>query len=503
MGLGLRRLISERAAATTFVSDARGPRAVEHRALAAATERWAGELAARGVAPGARVLLSIADPLAFAVAHLAVVAAGRCSAPVDPGAPPAEAARVRALVAPALVLTDRGAADQGAADRGAAADSSTSTAATPDADVVLVTPDGLPAAPVGWSSAPAAGPGSVLLLTSGSTGTPKAVALTEAQCLHVARAVAAHHRLTRADRGFCPLPLFHVNAQVVALLATLVAGGELVLDRRFRRTGFWELLAEREVTWVNAAPAILTILARAAEDPIVPAGLRFVRSASAALPPAVRELFVARTGLPVVESYGMTEAASQITATALSAPHRPGSVGRPVGAEVRVVDEAGQVCPPGVVGRVRIRGAGVIRGYVDGVAADRFDPAGWLDTADLGAFDADGYLYLHGRADDVVNRGGELVHPIEVEEVLLADPAVVEAVVAARPHDVLGAVPVALVRTEEDPATDLPDRLGARCARELAPFKRPVEIRVVERFPVGPTGKVRRAAVRAGLAVER
>ncbi len=479
MALDLRRLIAERAAATTFLSDARGPRTVAHDALAAAADRWAGELAARGAAPGARVLLSIADPLAFAVAHLAVIAAGRCSAPIDPGAPPAAAARACALVGPALVLTDR-----------------------PGTEGVFVTPDGLPAAPVGAPSGSVAGPGSVLLLTSGSTGTPKAVALTEAQCLHVARAVAAHHRLTRADRGFCPLPLFHVNAQVVGLLATLVAGGELMLDRRFRRTGFWELVAGRQVTWVNAAPAIITILARDAAEPVVPSGLRFVRSASAALPPAVRDLFVARTGLPVVESYGMTEAASQITATALSGPHRPGSVGRPVEAELRVVDDAGRPCPPGVVGRVRIRGAGVIRGYVDGVAADRFDATGWLDTADLGALDADGHLYLHGRADDVVNRGGEMVHPIEIEEVLLADPAVVEAVVAARPHDVLGAEPVALVRAAQGSAPDLPGLLFERCARELAPFKRPVEIRVVERFPVGPTGKVRRAAVRAGLAAE-
>ena len=368
---------------------------------------------------------------------------------------------------------------------------------------MLVTPDGLPATPIGApTTTAAAGPGSVFLVTSGSTGAPKAVVLTEAQCLHVARAVAAHHRLTRADRGFCPLPLFHVNAQVVGLLATLVAGGELVLDRRFRHTGFWDLVADRRITWVNAAPAIVTILARASAEPAVPACLRFVRSASAALPPVVRDLFVARTGLPVVESYGMTEAASQITATSLSTRHRPGSVGRPVAAEVRVVDDAGRACPPGVVGRVRIRGAGVISGYVDGVAADRFDTVGWLDTADLGALDADGHLYLHGRADDVVNRGGELVHPIEVEEVLLADPAVVEAVVAGRPHDVLGAVPVALVRAEAGSA-DLSARLAERCVRELAPFKRPVEIRVVDRLPVGPTGKVRRAAVRAGLAAER
>ena len=271
MAPGLRRLISERAtvattAATTFVADARSRRTVGYRALAAAADRWAGELTARGVAPGARVLLSVADPLAFAVAHLAVVAAGRCSAPVDPGAPPAEAARARSLIAPALVLTDDLTCHR-RCHRPAAACSSP--------------PKGSLRARSALREPAAAGPGSVLLLTSGSTGAPKAVALTEAQCLHVARAVAAHHRLTAADRGFCPLPLFHVNAQVVGLLATLVAGGELVLDRRFRRTGFWPLLVERDITWVNAAPAIVTILARAAEDPVVPAGLRFVRSASA------------------------------------------------------------------------------------------------------------------------------------------------------------------------------------------------------------------------------
>ena len=104
-------------------------------------------------------------------------------------------------------------------------------------------------------------PGSVLLLTSGSTGAPKAVELTEDRLLHVARAVARHNRLTPADRGFSPLPLFHINAQVVALLASLNAGAALLVDRRFRRHGFWEMLADRDVTWINAVPAILTMLA--------------------------------------------------------------------------------------------------------------------------------------------------------------------------------------------------------------------------------------------------
>jgi oxalate---CoA ligase len=467
-----------------FLTDARSDRVVDHAALATAAARWSRELAAHGVAPGARVVIDVDDPLAFAVVHLSVIAAGRCSAPVDPAAPDAEARRAREALRPTLVVTDR-----------------------PGRTGELVAAGtGLPVRPRAAADGPAPrGPaGSAVLLTSGSTGAPKAVVLTEAQLLHVAGAVARHHELTPADRGYNPLPLFHINAQVVALLASLVAGAQLVLDRRFHRTGFWPLLVDRDVTWVNAVPAVLTILARE-EVPVVAPGLRFLRSASAPLPVVVRELITARTGVPVVESYGMTEAASQITATPLHGPARPGSAGVPVDVALQVVDADGGPCPPGVVGRVRIRGAGVIRGYADGVAADRFHD-GWLDTADLGSLDADGHLYLVSRADDVVNRGGELVYPREVEEVLLGDPDVAEAVVVGRPDDVLGAVPVACVRTAAEldahAAEALAARLDARCAEQLARFKRPAEIRIVEAFPVGPTGKVRRTALRDRLAAE-
>ncbi len=434
-----------------------------YRALDTACTVWGRVLAAHGVPPGARVLVDVDDPLAFAVAHLAVIAAGRCSAPVDPSAPPAESLRSRETLRPALVVTDR-----------------------PQRPGVLVSGTGLPVAGTPAAPAGTARPGSAVLLTSGSTGAPRAVELAEQQMLHVARQVAGHHRITAADRGYNPLPLFHVNAQVVGLLATLVAGAELVLDRRFHRTGFWPLLVDRDVTWVNAAPSILAILSRDEID-AVPPGLRFVRSASAPLPPAVRELISVRTGVPVVESYGMTEAASQITATPLDGRARPGSVGRPVGVELRVVDDRGEPCPPDVVGRVRIRGAGVIRG-------DAGD--GWLDTADVGRLDTAGHLHLAGRADDVINRGGELVYPREVEEVLLGEAGVLEAAVVGRPDDVLGEVPVAFVRA----APESVERLDARCAAQLARFKRPVEIHAVDALPTGPTGKVRRSALRARLA---
>lgn len=484
MGIRLRDAIRARAADDPhgpYLVDARSDRAVDNAGLAAAARCWSRELAARAVAPGARVLLDIDDPIAFAVAHLAVIAAGRCSAPVSPDAAPGELERARRALRPQLVITDR----------------------TGGTGLRVDTATGLPLAPIGGGAGDDGPSGSAALLTSGSTGAPKTVVLSEAQLLHVAHAVARHHRLTSADRGFNPLPLFHINAQVVGLLATLVSGATVVLDRRFRRGGFWQLLAANDVTWLNAVPAVLTILSRD-PVPVLPPRLRFVRSASAPLPLAVRDVIAARTGVPVVESYGMTEAASQITATPLDGPYPPGSVGRPVDVELQVVGPDGAQRPPGVVGRVRIRGAGVIRGYAGGAAADRIDRDRWLDTADLGRLDAAGFLHLVGRADDVINRGGELIHPREVEEVLLDEPGVADAVVVGRPDDVLGAVPVACIRTvdelDETAWSALVGRLTERCARGLARYKRPAEIRMVGAFPLAPTGKVRRTEVRRLVA---
>lgn len=498
MGIRLRDAIRARAATDphgSYLIDARSDRVVDNAGLAAAARCWSRELAARDVPVGARVLLDIDDPIAFAVAHLAVIAAGRCSAPVSPDAAPGELERARRALRPALVVTDL------AGRSGIRVDAATGLPLEPIG--------GGPAgggpigAGIGAGTATDAAPGAAALLTSGSTGAPKTVVLSEAQLLHVAHAVARHHRLTPADRGFSPLPLFHINAQVVGLLATLVSGAAIVLDRRFHRSGFWQLLTAHDVTWLNAVPAVLTILSRA-EVPTLPPRLRFVRSASAPLSPAVRAVIAARTGVPVVESYGMTEAASQITATPLDGPHRPGSVGRPVDVELQVVGPDGAPRPAGVVGRVRIRGAGVIRGYAGGAASDRIDRDHWLDTADLGRLDADGHLYLVGRADDVINRGGELIHPREVEEVLLDEPGVADAVVVGRPDDVLGAVPVACVRTvtELDSAATaaLIERLTERCASGLARYKRPAEIRLVGAFPLAPTGKVRRTEVRRLVA---
>jgi len=442
-----------------FLEDARSERVVRYGELA--------DLPARAAALGAdgAVLIAAEDPIDFALSYLGALAAGLRVAPVAPDLSDGALETLRGQFDGRTVIVRR------LSDLPAAAD----TGPERLGDAVS---------------------GSAVLFTSGSTGTPKGVELGEAQLLHVARAVAAHNALAPGDRGYNPLPLFHINAEVVAVLATLVAGSTLVLDRRFHRTGFWQLMRERRITWINAVPAILAILAK---DPIdVPEGLRFIRSASAPLPEPVGAAFA---GIPLVISYGMTEAASQITATPLDGSAPAGSVGRPIGAQVEVRDDEGAVLPAASVGALWIRGDGVISRYFGGVAADRFDADGWLSTGDVGRVDADGFVTLLGRSDDVINRGGELVYPADVEDTLLRDARVREAVVVGRPDPVLGEVPVAYViaADAETDAAGLTAALTERASAELPRHLRPVEIIVTEDLPRAATGKVQRARLRAAF----
>lgn len=499
---GLAWLVTTRAqqhGQRSFLEDAQGGRGLTFAQLAGTVRQRAAALDAAAIPDRARVLIDIEDPVHFCAAYLGVIAAGRCAVPVNPLAPVAELTRTVHLVRPAVMIGDR--ADRVACSgvpplRSVPSDDKAGAAAhrgrEPRAER-----DRRPGAAAHREQER---PGSVLLLTSGSTGAPKAVELTEDRLLHVARAVARHHQLSPADRGFSPLPLFHINAEVVALLASLQAGAALLVDRRFRWQGLWEKLAEHDVTWINAVPAILTMLAEF-PVPVRPPRLRFIRSASAPLPMAVRQRAGARAGVPVVESYGMTEAASQITASPLDGSAPAGSCGRPAGAEVEVRGPGGCPVPAGTTGQIWIRGAGVIDGYADGRAAERFDARGWLSTGDLGYLDADGFLFLTGRSDDVINRGGELLYPREIEEVLIADSAVRDAVVVGRPDPILGQVPVAYVIPARGPETaaglqHLLDTLGARCAAELSRFKRPEAIYVVEDLPRVATGKIQRYRLR-------
>jgi oxalate---CoA ligase len=491
-----------------YVEHARTGRVVTFGDLRRVTTRWAGLLDDLGVRPGTTVGLAVADAVDFSMGFLGVIAAGRVAAPLDPAAPDAELASVCARVRPLVVLSDRPAPAGVEADwvvlRRGSFDLGDPEPSAGVAGMPLAGVTGLPPAfgqPALSSSGAVAG--GLVLSTSGTTGTPKLIRLTDSQLLHTARSVARHHRLTVADRGFSSLPLFHVNAEVVGLLAALVAGATVVVDDRFHRTAFWDDMARHRVTWINAVPAIVARLVPLAAGEVVPPGIRFVRSASAPLPTATLHRFEDATGLPVVETYGMTEAGSQITANPLDGPRKPGSVGRPVGVELRVVVAEADDDPSGpAVGRVEIRGPGVIGAYAGAGYEERVDDDGWLDTGDLGYVDGDGYLFLVGRADDVINRGGEKILPREVEEAILADPDVRAAVVVGWDHQVFGRVPVAFVVADGVAGDDdrpraeaIVDRLHRRCARDLSRPKRPVAFHVVAQLPAGANGKVRRSMV--------
>jgi acyl-CoA synthetase (AMP-forming)/AMP-acid ligase II len=472
-----------------YLEEAAGADTLTFAGLRRATAAWARGLDRAGVAPGAGVALRLADPLGYATALVGIVGAGRVVVPLDPAAPGSELSRMLAVARPQAMVCDAPVDDLPAG----------LTVLRPDPQAGALT--GAPAGEPGRPAGPA-GTGGIFLCTSGTTGTPKGILLRDDQLSHVAAAVASHHRLSPADRGYCCLPLFHINAEVVGLLATLAAQACLVLDRKFSRRGFWPLIEAKRITWINAVPAIITVLAMDPFSETRPGGqVRFIRSASAPLAPATLARFERAFGIPVVETYGMTEAASMITANPLDGPRKPGSAGWPAGAEVRIVPVPGAA---DAVGRVQIRGRGVITQYAAGGPAGAVDPGGWLDTGDLGRFDSDGYLFLAGRSDDVINRGGEKIYPREIEDFLLACDGVASAAVVAAADEVLGERPVAYVVPGGSWSPDkLEYALREACEAGLPRAKRPSAFFVVAEMPLGPTGKISRRRLRARLTTSR
>lgn len=493
------RLLSARAQqhanATAFRIGADG-RSLTWRTAAAHAQRWTELARARGIPPRARIGLVLNDPLMFTAAYLGCLAAGLTAAPIDPRLTADELTTALTRLRVDVLATD----DVDAAPF--RLDLETWYAGSRGPYLVW------PARRMARPSASAALRPAVILASSGTTGRPKGIPLSEWQLLHAARRVVRHHRLGPSDRGYTPLPLFHVNAQVMGLLATLISGSSLVIDGRFDAAAYWSRVAEWSPTWLNTVPAILASLAeQPAPQAAVTDRVRFARSASAPLPPVTARRFTERTGIGVLETYGMSEVAGQVTANPLDpAGRRAGSVGPPVGLGLRVAAADGGPAGVGEPGAVLLRGRPVVQHYLElresgpeRVRRAR-NSAGWLPTGDVGFRDEQGYLYLVGRADDVINRGGEKIYPQEVEDVLLAHPGVGAVAVVAAPHARLGQVPVAFVTSRHGSGDTLADSLHRFCATRLARYKCPAAIEITDMLPTGPTGKVLRRALRAAPA---
>jgi len=345
----------------------------------------------------------------------------------------------------------------------------------------------------------------LLLHTSGTTSKPKLVPLTHSNLRSSAGHIAESLRLSPGDRSLGVMPLFHIHGLVAGLLASLSSGGSIVCAPGFRADDFFEWLRTFRPTWYSAVPTIhQAVLKRAREVPGLPGdhSLRFVRSCSSPLAPSVMSDLEGLFGVPVIEAYGMTEAAHQMACNPLPPrPRKPGSVGLPTGIEIAILDENGDAVPPGMTGEISIRGRSVTSGYLNDPEANaRAFTGGRLRTGDLGYRDADGYLFLRGRLKEMINRGGEKISPRGVDDVLLSHPGIAQAAAFAVPDERLGEdIAAAVVLRPGSPA----DEAGIRAyaAGKLAYFKVPRRVIFVEEIPKGPTGKLQRAGLAGQLGL--
>jgi amino acid adenylation domain-containing protein len=342
-----------------------------------------------------------------------------------------------------------------------------------------------------------------ILLTSGTTSRPKMIPLTHASvCLSAYNAGAAL-ALGPRDRLLNVLPLFHAHGLISGLLAALAAGSSVICTPGFDAASFFGWLSELRPTWYTAVPTIHRALLSTADlhkHCVQTSSLRLIRSASASLPPDVLNGLESLFGVPVIETYGMTEAASQIAANPRER-RKTGSVGQPAGPEVAIMDHQGRRLPAGECGEIVLRGPTITRGYDNDIAAtESAFRNGWFRTGDLGYADPDGYLFIVGRIKDVINRGGQKVSPAEVEEALLSHPDVLEAGAFAIPHKRLGenVAAVVVLRPNTKVSTH---KLRDFARKRLAGYKVPSLIRIVPEIPKGASGKIKRSALPDTLSI--
>ncbi len=344
----------------------------------------------------------------------------------------------------------------------------------------------------------------MILHTSGTTSRPKRVPIRHRNLAASAQNIGRTYQLGPADRALCVMPLFHIHGIVASMLSTLASGGTLICPPGFDGLKFFGWLAEFRPTWYSAVPTMHQILLTRAERnaAIIAANpLRFIRSSSAPLPPVVLERLEASFGAPVLESYGMTEASHQMTSNPLPpAPHKAGSVGIGIGVEAAIMGDDGALLAQGQIGEIVVRGPNVVDGYENNPEANAAAFAhGWFRTGDQGYLDTDGYLCLTGRLKELINRGGEKISPLEIDDVLLRHPAVAEALTFAVPHKTLGEeVQAAVVLKGEASERELREH----CAITLAEFKVPRQIHILEALPRGATGKLQRISMAKTLGLE-
>ena len=352
-----------------------------------------------------------------------------------------------------------------------------------------------------------------IIYTSGTTGKPKGAMLTHHNLIIDARWIARWNRLGENDRAMCVMPLFHVNGQIVTVMTPLIHGGSIVLPQRFSVSKFFPLIERHKVNYVGTVATMLSMLLNRANSPNMQGkgSLKIIFCGSAPVPAEVQVQFEKTFQVPVIEGYGMTETTCRSTFNPLPPPaalklgendgyRKIGSVGLPLGNEMRVVDKRNRPLGPHEVGEIVIRGENVTKGYYKNPAATQMAfQGGWFHSGDLGYYDEDGYFYIIDRKTDMIIRGGENIYPREIEETLYSYPAVKDAACIGIPDALYGEEVIAFVVLKDNQKASEEDII-AFCKKQLADFKCPKQIKIISEIPKSSSGKLLRRKLRDKLS---
>ncbi len=481
-----------------------------YQALLTQVNRTIAALNARGISRNDRVALVLPQGPNLAAAFLAIASGAAC-APLNPGYRREEFEfYLDDLSAKALIVAagwDSPAVAAAAAVGVNVIELEAGQEGGPAGAFSLRGPEGGRGPGAGPARTAFAEPGDTALVlhTSGTTSRPKIVPLSGANICASAHHIAGTLALEPDDRCLNIMPLFHIHGLMGAVLASVAAGAEIVCTSGFDAMRFFSWVRDFEPTWYTAVPTMhQAILGRALRnrDIVEQSRLRLIRSSSASLPPQVMAELESLFNAPVIESYGMTEAAHQMASNPLPPlARKPGSVGPAAGPEIAVMDGQGNLLAAGATGEIVIRGPNVTAGYEKNPAANaEAFTDGWFRTGDQGFLDPDGYLTITGRLKEIINRGGEKISPREVDEVLLDHPSVRQAVTFALPHPKLGEEVAAAVVLRE--GHEVGEReLRSFVSERLADFKVPRRIIFRDQIPKGPTGKLQRIGLAEKLGL--
>ena len=470
-----------------IVPDRPTPLTISYKKLSKDIAEFQSKLAQLGVTPQAAVSIALPNSYAFIVSFLAAAWQRAIAAPLNAAYKQDEFEFYIDDLSSAVALVPQGALQEDEAAVRAARKYKAAIAECywNGSEVVLDVKDHGKLAGKGNKPVETAQPEDTALVlhTSGTTGRPKAVPLTHRNLTRTMKNIQATYELSPEDRTMLVMPLFHVHGLLAGFLAPLLSGGSVIVPPRFSASEFWEDFVTHKANWYTAVPTIHQILLKNPPPSSIPK-IRFIRSCSSPLSPKTFTELEKAFGAPVLEAYAMTEAAHQMTSNPLPPGKRyPGSVGIGQGVEVKILDQEGKEVPQGSEAEICIRGENVTKGYLNNPEANRtsFTKDGFFRTGDQGKKDKDGYVIITGRIKELINKGGEKISPIELDNVIAHHPAVGEAVSFAIEDELYGQdVGVAVVLKDKQQVTE--EQLKEYMRGKVAKFKVPKRVRQIESY---------------------